>query len=368
MTNRIEWIDGLRGLALLLMLLAHFSPLLINIPSILRVTFKLAPFLFFFLVGMGLGLSIDRNTRPPIFYLLRGIILIVGGLGYNLLEHNLIAGGFFQLIGASTILVFLIHEKSRKSLQVEFLLATLIIAISFPIRDILILQPPQGQLTTLLAHFFFLDYFALFPWLSVVLIGLTFNSWHKTQQQKTINLSMLTASSIFLGIGTSARTLGTVLDFDPVSSSMFFIGLSVLGFLTFTMRISTAETPQFIKRILSVTGNHTIELLVVHWFFFRTLPYYFAPGWKIDDLITETSFALSGILALTALAFILTKIPNKLFKKWVAPLYTVTIGLAILEVFHVVYLGFSLEIYLLAFTSSMTMAFTVRGLRRLKSN
>jgi len=366
--NRIDWIDGSRGLALLLMLLAHFSPLLSSVPPILSVIFRLAPFLFFFLVGVGLDLSLDRRNRPSMFYFLRGGLLIVGGLSYNLLENNLMAAGFFQLIGAAIIVAFLLRRLSGRSLLVEFSIVSLIITISFPIQGILTLWQPQNQLTNLLVRFFFFDYFAFFPWVSVVLLGLIFSSWEKERRLKAVNLPMLVAAIICLIAGVIARWTGVVLEFDPVSLSMFFAGLFSLALLVVVVRIGISETPAFVKRVLSVIGNYTIELLVVQWFFFRTLPYYFLPGWRIEGMLTEIGFVLFGVLALICLAFILKKIANRLFEKFLAPLYAATIILAILEVSYAILIGFSFEIYLLAFVSSMMMAFAMRGLRKLKTS
>ena len=363
--NRIEWIDISRGLCVLLMLFAHISPLLVDLPPFLSMIFRLAPFAFFFLVGIGLRLSLDRKNRPAKYYLLRGVLLIVGGLGYNLLEYNLLAAGFFQLIGSSVIVTLLFERVTGGAPHLLLAFSVISIVISFAAQPIMGLAQPQNQLLDLLHRFLLLDYFSFFPWVSVVFLGLAFCFWDKGKRSAKTNAFLLSGAICSLTLAAGFRLLGTTMRFNPVSSSMFFVGISSLAFLVYASRSVLIKIPYLARCLLTLLGNHTIELLVVQWFFFRTLPEYFFPGQRLGNWLLELAYVFLAVPALIAVAFLFERIPNEIYRKMVTPLYITTIVLAILEVLHVVCFGFSIEVLILAFLSSMMMAFSLRGLQRL---
>ena len=188
MRERFWEIDALRGIAVVAMVLYHFSYDLAYF-GLFDVGFfrsglglntgRLIGGLFIFLAGLSLTLSYARATssRPSggkLFrkYLSRGLRIFSYGLVITLLTwiflpNEMIVFGILHLIGASIILAypFLTLKLANVALGVAC------IAASFLLRGLDVDSPWLVWLGTD-PTFFMLDYWPIFPWFGVMLFGI----------------------------------------------------------------------------------------------------------------------------------------------------------------------------------------------------
>jgi uncharacterized membrane protein len=184
-SSRYWEIDLFRGIAVLMMVVFHsvfdlsfFSILPINVNSgFWRYFAILTAFIFIFLVGTSLNISHYRALRSAqdgyLKYLVRGAKILALGFMITIVTYLIIGEGFIifgvlHCIGASIIIAPLFFGRPRISLLAAVIILAggfLVTGISGPIWFAWIGIHP--------AYFYTLDYFPLFPWLGVVLLGLT---------------------------------------------------------------------------------------------------------------------------------------------------------------------------------------------------
>ena len=179
-------IDFLRGIAILLMIIYHFifdlnifDKININTQSgIILLLGRISAVLFILLVGISLTLSWSKgekekrnNTR---YFILRGIKLFLLGLfitifTWLLFPKEFIIFGALHFIGVSIILSIPFLKLGAKT-NIAIGLMIIIIGlwlsgITFPFNYLLWLGfVPQGFNT--------FDYFPLFPWFGLILMGI----------------------------------------------------------------------------------------------------------------------------------------------------------------------------------------------------
>lgn len=197
--NKRFWeIDFLRGIAVIMMIIFHF---LFDIawfggygPNVYSgfwwVFARATATIFMLLVGISLTLSYSRAAQKRVAgfskYLKRGIKIFVWGLiitaiTWIFLPHAFIIFGILHLIGVSIILAYpLIKHRYRSLILGIIFIATgiYLTAMTFDFWWLVWMGfIPQGLYT--------LDYFPLFPWFGVVLIGLFLgNSLYKNYNRK----------------------------------------------------------------------------------------------------------------------------------------------------------------------------------------
>ncbi len=179
-------IDLFRGVAVLMMVVFHivfdlsfFSILPINVSTgFWRMFAILTAFIFIFLVGTSLNISRYRNGLSPgpvpyLRFFRRGLMIL--GLGvlitavtYIVIGPGFIIFGVLHCIGASILIapVFFGHPRTG------FLAALVILVAGFGMSNL------SGPIWLAWAgihpsYFYTLDYFPLFPWLGIVLLGMT---------------------------------------------------------------------------------------------------------------------------------------------------------------------------------------------------
>jgi len=185
--ERFWEIDALRGTAVVAMVLYHFSYDLAYF-GLFDVGFfrsglglntgRLIGGSFIFLAGLSLTLSYGRATasRPlggKLFrkYLLRGLRIFSYGLAITLLTwillpNEMIVFGILHLIGASIILAYPFLNLKLPNVA----LGVACIAIGFLLRGLDVDIPWLVWLGTD-PTFFMLDYWPIFPWFGVMLLG-----------------------------------------------------------------------------------------------------------------------------------------------------------------------------------------------------
>jgi uncharacterized membrane protein len=185
--ERFWEIDALRGIAVVAMVLYHFSYDLAYF-GLFDVGFfrsglglntgRMIGGSFIFLAGLSLTLSYGRATvaRPlggKLFrkYLARGLRIISYGLVITLLTwiflpNEMIVFGILHLIGASIILAYPFLTLKLPNV----VLGAACIAVGFLLRGLDVDSPWLVWLGTD-PTFFMLDYWPIFPWFGVILFG-----------------------------------------------------------------------------------------------------------------------------------------------------------------------------------------------------
>ncbi|HNP75162.1 MAG TPA: heparan-alpha-glucosaminide N-acetyltransferase domain-containing protein [bacterium] len=182
--SRLKFLDGLRGVAIVLMVFNHTArwlfggdPLLGN--TIIYFTVSLSAPIFLFLVGFCLELSFmaarKNLTKRQLIskYLGRGLVIILLGYLFNFLvfaDDSILAGKVLHCIGAAIILAipFLYWSEREGGRLVILALALLLLfgfGLVFPIFSAWV------EASDIIGKIFFSD-FSLVPWFGLVLLGL----------------------------------------------------------------------------------------------------------------------------------------------------------------------------------------------------
>jgi uncharacterized membrane protein len=186
--ERFWEIDVLRGIAVVAMVLYHFSYDLAYLVSLFDVGFfrsgvgkdmgRMIGGTFIFLAGLSLTLSYSRAvaSQPPggmLFwkYLGRGLRIFSYGLVITLftwifLPNEMIVFGILHLIGASIILTYPFLRLKLANVA----LGLVCIAIGVYLHDFSVAHPWFAWLG-IRPNSFMLDYWPLFPWFGVMLLG-----------------------------------------------------------------------------------------------------------------------------------------------------------------------------------------------------
>lgn len=181
---RLNFLDGLRGLAVALMVINHASRWILSAGAGFReqwiyFTVTLSAPIFLFLVGFCLKLSFEAvkdklTDRQIVFkYLRRGVFIIFSGYIFNWLvfaDESILSGKVLHSIGASIILsipfLFLGRKKSGQAVILALALFLLFgFGWFFPFFS------AWSRDHELIRSIFFSD-FLLIPWFGFVLIGL----------------------------------------------------------------------------------------------------------------------------------------------------------------------------------------------------
>jgi uncharacterized membrane protein len=194
--GRLLFLDGLRGLALILMVLNHTARDWMDVSMgwgryyLAYLSVLLPAPIFLFLVGFCLPISFRRRQRPPLLtgvlaYARRGFVIVAAGILLNLLvfpEDPWWVGGVLQTIGLSIMLIapalwLLERAWARRAVVVLAALLYVAFAWAFPFLTAWVSAHPGA------AQVLFLD-FPPWPWISAALVGLVLGgSWLEARQR-----------------------------------------------------------------------------------------------------------------------------------------------------------------------------------------
>ncbi len=184
MTNRLPYIDTLRGWAIILMIINHVGHYAVNgynnliIYLVIYLTVTMAAPLFLFLVGFSLVLS-DRNEKF-IKYLKRGLSLIILGFlvnGFFYFDEPLYRGRVLFLIGLSIMVSYPFLSLIKRYFIIKFVIPFLAIFGLFFSGSVILVNYYLDN--NIIREIFFSE-FVFFPWFLLVLLGLLFgNYWVK---------------------------------------------------------------------------------------------------------------------------------------------------------------------------------------------
>ena len=186
--QRFWEIDFLRGIAIIMMVLYHllynlhyFGHYNINVYSGFWMYFaRTTATIFIFLVGVSLTLSFSKAIKSNLNekklflkYLRRGLKIFSWGLIITLvtwvfLREGCVVFGILHFIGISIILAYFFLKLRLWNL----LIGILFIFLGLYLKSFTVNFSWLVWLGFKPAHFYTIDYFPLFPWFGVVLIGL----------------------------------------------------------------------------------------------------------------------------------------------------------------------------------------------------
>lgn len=198
--ERFWEIDFSRGAAIIMMMVFHFL-YDINYFGVYNIILHsgfwwifahITAGIFIFLFGISLTISYSRaritktKKQLRLKYLGRGLKifslgLIITLITYVFLNQGLIIFGILHLIGISVILVY----PLLKYRVLNLLLGILFIAFGFYISGFTFSFPWLLWLGLKPAYFYTLDYFPIFPWLGLTLLGLFIgNTFYKNSKRQ----------------------------------------------------------------------------------------------------------------------------------------------------------------------------------------
>ena len=215
--KRFWEIDFLRGFAVIMMLVFHFF-FDLNYFGFFsfdpywfwKIFAYLIATIFIFLVGLSLTLSFSRvkkyktKNELRIKYLVRGLKifslgLIITFITWIFLKQGFIIFGILHFIGVSIILAypFLKFKYLNLFLGIGFILIGLILQ-NFTFNFYYLLW-----LGFIPNYFYTLDYFPIFPWFGIILIGIFFGNSFYPEGKRVFNIkefsNLFTKLFCFLG-------------------------------------------------------------------------------------------------------------------------------------------------------------------------
>ncbi|MCK5474202.1 MAG: DUF1624 domain-containing protein [Candidatus Aenigmarchaeota archaeon] len=217
MQKRFFELDFLRGIAIMLMIFYH---ILFDLNYFAGFSFELwsgvfwivgrtAAFIFIFLVGVSLTISYSR-ARVKIAgfslfkkYFLRGFKIFSWGLlvttvTYLFLPEGTIYFGVLHFIGVSIVLAY----PFLRFRYLNLFLAAIFVVIGFCLKQFVFGFSYLLFLGFTHEHFYTLDYFPIFPWFAVVLLGIFFgNTFYAGGQRRFLipDLSAKLKPLLFIG-------------------------------------------------------------------------------------------------------------------------------------------------------------------------
>jgi uncharacterized membrane protein len=177
--ERFPYLDALRGLALVLMVVNHTARYWIGQPMgwpryhLIYLTTTVAGPVFLFLVGFVLPMSFEAATRPGIKYARRALGIVAAGYLLNVLvfpEDSWIASNVLHTIGLAILFATpLLYVMHRPAARHAIVVAAVVLYATFS----RLFAPLTGWVERhpKLAEVWFYD-FPLWPWMSLVLVGL----------------------------------------------------------------------------------------------------------------------------------------------------------------------------------------------------
>jgi uncharacterized membrane protein len=214
--HRYDWVDALRGVAIVLMVPANFAPYLADPhPFWFRIASSLAAPIFIMVSAGMAALTAARHDLR--YYLARGGAVLLIAMGLDVLVWQIVPGTSFDvlyLIGASLPLAFVLRNASVTSL---FALSAGVVTAGSLLRthvgydadplQIHLFDPYAPQIKDLVKSWLISGWFPILPWAAFTVVGL---AYFRT-------LLRLPGLRTHLLTGGTFTVLGMILLFLPVA-------------------------------------------------------------------------------------------------------------------------------------------------------
>jgi len=237
-------VDLLRGCAIVLMVLYHlvfdlnyFAVYDIRVSSgFWLAVARLSASLFLLLVGLSLTLSHSKARllgQVEIYFsrLLKrsawilGLALVVSVVTYLFIGRGFIVFGVLHLIGISLLLAYPFLRMHRAN----FIFGLLFILLGIYLQNIIVGFPWLLWLGIAPAGFYSVDYFPVFPWFGVILVGMGLGSLLYPCYRRRISIPDFAGSSLVRALSFLGRnSLAVYLVHQPVLIALFYLsGISL---------------------------------------------------------------------------------------------------------------------------------------------
>jgi len=223
-TIRFWEIDFLRGIAVIFMIFFHvffdlgFTGVLTGFSdnNIISTVGKIAFIMFLFISGISLSLSYSKTIakwKKPVFfkYFMRGLYIFGYGLIVTFItqiyfENGVIIFGILHLIGVSIIISY----PFLKFIKLNIVLGVLILISGFIMSVVSLPFPWLLWLGLKPENFYTLDYFPIFPYFGLVLLGIAFGNYFYRSYKRRFYLPDLHKNSlvkVFEFLGTHSLVI-----------------------------------------------------------------------------------------------------------------------------------------------------------------
>lgn len=185
--NRIPEVDFARGLAVILMVVFHFTWDLDHF-HVIDADMLDGPWYWFgravgssfiFLLGLGVVLATCRKPASWKFYWQRGAGLLLLGLVVTVATYFTVGRGFviFGILSLLGLLCFLLYPLQRAPAALIAIIGAAMIAVGFPLNEMRIDGPWLLWLGVIQKGRYMADWYPLLPWGGFGLLGVAFGKW-----------------------------------------------------------------------------------------------------------------------------------------------------------------------------------------------
>ena len=296
---RVHWLDALRGIAILMMIMVHIfntwaKVSISNSSSVPLFVYILgmAPAFFLGVVGMSMFLSLKNRGRSS-YQLKRGIWLFIGGFSLGLATLQPQIFGIFQIIGISVILLYLLNPLDNSPIVFPiilflFLLLTPIVnlldpltsseyffSITTPIaytRPELISYSSNNLLSIFIENMLFAKVsYPIFPWISFPVLGYIMAKYLLTKKESinrvinsfVIGTLFVVASFLLMTIGLPIYKYPTTLNYVLLSVGIFIISTAIVKGI-YDIHVSDQRNP--ITKAVETIGKDAFEIFILQFY------------------------------------------------------------------------------------------------------
>lgn len=342
-SRRLDSIDALRGIAVLLMIQQHVLYWLSSNTTSSKLVLclgglgGLAAPIFVTLAGVGTSLGAQRHLKMDLLMPARGVIVLAFGYLLNFLApHWFSLGAWYvlHLIGFAIIISPYLRRFSTPYLLTMMAVVIIMTAIfqsylGTPLRLYNQQMSDPVNVRGFFRHIFVEGFFPVFPWLAYFMAGMASGRWILNGQKIKIAYlgTALIGGFVILAIcgffGFKITTQPWLMRFFTVIPSfypsltpiiLFLISIALFflyGFLSLEKKRALHHI-----RFLVFLGQSSLTLLIVHVAVIRGAAHKFH-FWRIFSVPNAVLLTWSTLLFFTAIAFFWHKINYRYGAEWI---------------------------------------------------